>query len=699
MWPLIKRHLAWEKRNFDADGDGLYDAYAAIWASDALQYSGGGVTHTSAYNYRANKTAAMLAMLIGEDGSSYLKESDKILKAINENLWLPDRGWYAEYKDLLGKKLVHPYAGLWTIYHAIDSRITDDFQAYQALRYVDTEIPHIPVRATGLMDSSMYLLSTSNWQPYTWSINNVALAENLHTALAYWQGGRNEEAYNLWRSTLIESMYLSASPGGFQQLSFYDAIRGELYRDFADGLGMVARTLVEGLFGVQPDALHDTLFIRPGLPREWGHASLEVPDIQIDFIRGENKEEYKIKQSFRKLLHLKLQVNAWKDSVSSVTVNGNPVKWYTAKTVGKPTLIISAPAAKEYNIIIQWKGKPISPALHGDVVNLGDSLRMLMHNMKGFAIHDPQGSVYSVDVQKEMNGNPTKKDGSLWSLTLNPANPGGKTFFLSAKQGDFEWYEPISFTIPSLPIPDTTLLDYTYEKVTLNKYFNDKVSNIFKQQYLSPRPTSPTLQLPTQGIGNWCYPLTTANISDSGLRVMAGPKNEIWSLDSVPFTTPSDTLLNNIIYTSQWDNYPDSFTVPLTGRASVIYLLMAGSTNPMQSRITNGMVTVQYADGTKDSLVLRNPDNWWPIEQDYYDDGFAFTTGGHPQRLYFNEGKFARGLTKYSSIRGFSNRAIEGGAGTVLHLPVYNNKTLQSLTVHAIANDVVIGLMAVTLAR
>ena len=57
MWPLLKRHLAWEKKNFDADGDGLYDAYAAIWASDAMQYSGGGVTHSSAYNYRAFKEA------------------------------------------------------------------------------------------------------------------------------------------------------------------------------------------------------------------------------------------------------------------------------------------------------------------------------------------------------------------------------------------------------------------------------------------------------------------------------------------------------------------------------------------------------------------------------------------------------------------------------------------------------------------
>ena len=49
------------KLNYDPDNDGLYDAYACIWASDALYYNSGGVTHSSAYNYRANKTAAQLA--------------------------------------------------------------------------------------------------------------------------------------------------------------------------------------------------------------------------------------------------------------------------------------------------------------------------------------------------------------------------------------------------------------------------------------------------------------------------------------------------------------------------------------------------------------------------------------------------------------------------------------------------------------
>jgi hypothetical protein len=42
---------------------------------------------------------------------------------------------------------------------------------------------------------------------------------------------------------------------------------------------------------------------------------------------------------------------------------------------------------------------------------------------------------------------------------------------------------------------------------------------------------------------------------------------------------------------------------------------------------------------------------------------------------------------------------VPGGAATVLELPLNRDKELKSLTVRALANEVVIGLMAATLAR
>jgi len=651
MWPLLKRHLAWEDRNFDVDCDHLYDAYAAIWASDALQYSGGGVTHSSAYNYKAYQVASELAPLVGEDGEPYRKKAAAILKAINTKLWMPNKGVYAEYKDLLGKQLLHPSPGLWTIYHAIDSKVPDAFQAYQSLQYIKNHIPHIPIRAKGQADTTLYTVSTTNWQPYTWSLNNVSLGETMHTALAFWQGGRSEDAFRLFKGSLVESMYLGGSPGNFQQLSFYDAMRGELYRDFADDIGTTARSLVEGLFGVFVDALRDTIYVTPGFPASWKHASLTTPDFTYLYKQNGKKDELKISLKEPRTKTLSLLLNARMDDVDAVLVNGKKARWaFDSTAIAVPRLRVTETASKDFVVEIYWKGKPL------------------------------QASTAKAETTKK---------------TI--------TSFQRVQQGKAVYWQPVLQDISPVvvtPKKKAAEIKGVYEKVDLSSYFNDEVNNIFKNEYLSPRPKVPTLQLPTQGIGNWAYPLVMPNISDSGLRKRAGAKNEIVISDGVPFVTPSGQKASNILFTSQWDNYPDSVVVPLNGKAAHAFLLMAGSTNPMQSQMVNGEVLVQYKDGTADTLKLKNPENWWPIEQDYFNDGFAFNTLVEvPVRVHLKTGKDHREFRDYTSIKGFTNRAIDGGAATVLEMPLDSSKEIQSLTLKAIANDVVIGLMSLTLVR
>jgi hypothetical protein len=48
---------------------------------------------------------------------------------------------------------------------------------------------------------------------------------------------------------------------------------------------------------------------------------------------------------------------------------------------------------------------------------------------------------------------------------------------------------------------------------------------------------------------------------------------------------------------------------------------------------------------------------------------------------------------------GDTNTAIDGGAATALDMPLHADKVLDHLTLTAIANDVVIGLMSVTLIK
>jgi hypothetical protein len=235
------------------------------------------------------------------------------------------------------------------------------------------------------------------------------------------------------------------------------------------------------------------------------------------------------------------------------------------------------------------------------------------------------------------------------------------------------------------------------ETVDLGAFFNDKVTQIFKNKYLSPRPAVTTLQLPWQGIGDWPHPHENFEVNDSGLRKLAGDKNEILLPKGIRFITPGEKNKNNILFTSQWDNYPKSLTIPLSGKASHVYFLMAGSTNPMQSQLTNGEILVEYVDGTADALALRNPENWWPIDQDYYTDGFAFALQQpRPMRVHLKSGKLVSG--EESKLK-YNGKKIDGGAATVLDMLIDPSKALKSITLKTIANDVVIGLMGISLLR
>ncbi|MBE6281421.1 MAG: DUF4450 domain-containing protein [Bacteroides sp.] len=647
IWPVIQLHLAWEKRNFDPDGDSLYDAYACIWASDALYYNSGAVTHSSAYNYRANRLAALIASKIGEDSTPYQQEADRILKGLNERLWMPEAGHWAEFQDFMGHKRLHKSAGVWTIYHALDSDVATPEQAYQATRYIDEQIPHLPVRvaegtpyADEINSASYATIATTNWLPYSWSINNVAFAEVMHTALAYFQANRPEEGFKLLKSSVLDGMYLGESPGNFGQVSFYDAARGECYRDFGDPIGVASRLFIQGLYGILPDALNNRLLVRPGFPSAWEHASLHTPDIDFDFKQDDKRTHYTLKHRLIAVKEVELHLPAIYTKVASLKVNGKKADWtYVPAAMGRRLIAVKVSAIPDESLAIdiKWNGSKIE-----------------------YAAVEP----FAAEVKSE-----------------------------------------------NLPKPFEHIEASKCETVDMNQVFNAKVTDIFQNEYLSPRSPYTTLQIPKQGIGEWCHPLKTANIDDKGLREKVEGTDVLQTELGISFRTPAEG--RNIAYTSLWDNYPDELSIPLQGKGKSLYLLMAGSTNHMQCHIDNGYVRAYYTDGTYSELPLVNPYNWAPIEQLFFEDGWSYNRnryvpgstplpldyGSSPlYRLQLKTGRVSNRLAEEIGFPGVT-RELDGGAGILLELPVDSSKELSHLTVEAVSNEVVIGLMGVTIQR
>jgi hypothetical protein len=682
MWPVITRHLAWEKRCFDADDDGLYDAYCCIWASDAVQYSGGAATHSTAYNYRANKMAGRLAAMLGKDGSMYENEAAKILAGMHRALWMPENGWFAEYKDAMGEKRLHPAAAIWTIYHTIDSDVTTPQQTWQMLRYVDTEIPHLPVEGEGV-PGGLEVVATSNWMPYTWSVNNVAMSEVAHMALAYWQGGRCREAFKLWKGIVLDIMYMSSCPGSFGQLSWLDAYRGELYSDFSDVVGICSRALVEGLFGIVPDALAGELLVRPGMPAEWDHASFETPEVSFSYRRNGDCETFSIRQSFTKPTKLRFRCRARKDGIESVSIDGKPATWKLVDdAVGSPVIEITCDMSPQWEVVVKWHGRSIASETGECQVNYGQLWAPSFDNVSVLTVDDPQSVLADV---------------AIAASTISGkivGSPGHRTLFARLKQGQMLWWQPVYLNVlaAQASAADKPTESLQMSTVDISDYFNDNVCQIFQNSYLSPRPQTVTLQLPKNGVGNWCKFDIHPEIDDSGLRAAAAGKGWVSGPSGIPFAIPEKG--KNIVYTSLWNNYPDSVAISLGGKATHVHLMLTGSTNAMQSRFLNGDIVVRYTDGSQSLLELRNPETWWPIQEDYLVDDYAFRIDGElPWRLSLKTGEF------YKPEKGQGGRQIPGGCATVLKMRLDETRELQSLTLRTRACDVVIGLMSLTLQR
>jgi hypothetical protein len=445
MWPVLERHHAWERRLFrrpygtGPDTFPLYEAYACIWASDDLQYHGGGVTHASAYNLWHNRMTARVARRIGKDAAPAEQEAEQIGKAMRRELWLADRGWFAEWRDLLGRKAAHGDAALWTFYHTLDSEAADPFEAWQMARFVETHIPHIAVRGPGVPRENLYTLPTTRWMPYTWSTNNVVMAESAHTALAFWQAGRADAAFGLWKGCLLDSMFLGLCPGNAGMTTFFDHARGEAQRDFADAVGTNSRALVEGLFGVHPDALSGDLRLAPGFPEAWDHARLRHPDLTFSFRRAGLADTYAIESRFPRPMTVRLCVPAPRDRVRSVIVNGRPGDWRALPdAVGRPTIEVTVPPAAgsaTVAVTITWEGRV--PAVRGDapVAAAGAPLKIEVGAARLDSIADPQGALGTLHIS-----------GHAFEGTALGTH-GHRTVFAHVRQGAMTWWLPVPFEI------------------------------------------------------------------------------------------------------------------------------------------------------------------------------------------------------------------------------------------------------------
>jgi len=679
IWPALQRHLAWEQRLFRreftaANGEKLplYEAYAAIWASDNLQYSGGGTAHGSAYNLFAHRAAAQIARLLHEDPAPYEAEAALIDRAMQQLLWLPRQGALAEAKDLLGPQTVYNNPALWTVYHSIDSEAVDPRQAWQMAAERLHTLRHVPVHGEGVPPGEWFMLSCSDWLPYQWSLNLLLLAENAHMALAMWQAGMAEEAGTLLKSNLMDSLCRGLCPGDFHMTSMLDVHRQEAQRDFGDPIGITSRALLEGLFGVQPDLLTGRITLRPGFPAEWENASLTHKDFDFAWKRDGMAETYTFTSRLPQTVPILLRVRARTTQLPTLAGAEDAHVAFDASAVGSPMIVVTLPAVASFHLTLQWRGE--APAAVPAVRSYRPQVALELPRSVTLAhIDDPQ----------------------VCLAEGRAAEDGVHTVFARMQQGECRWSLPITFRVEPdapkfLPVPQAQG-GSQLEPVALQ--LGGQLTEIFTRGYTEPRSPFCSLAIPDTLLGGWANIGAPILIDDAGLRAAHGL---LHTAIGVPFRTPAGSE-PNCAFLSYFK--PDSTTLkaPLAGRAAGLYLLITGTTLPQCSHMDHATVIVRYSDDGTAELALRNPETWWPIEQDYLLDDYLFINKAPlPPRVDLSSGQ-----TRILDAVAFQGRerSVKGGAATIMHLPLDPARALRSLEIRVELYGIVVAVLAATLQR
>jgi hypothetical protein len=414
-------------------------------------------------------------------------------------------------------------------------------------------------------------------------------------ALGYFLGGQGDDGWQMLRGTMLQSMYGDLEPkkGFSQESGAFNRVNiispGGLSQpncgiDFNDIASSFARALVEGLFGYRPDYPNKVVRIEPSFPSAWDRASIKTPAFSL---RLEN-QTYALSLAQPAVVKFGLPIRAKK--VRSVLVNGQPAKFTIEPWAGYGMLRLTVPPTTQVVVKLILEGE--SPDL-------------------------------AIKSEEKSEGTP------------------GHHLVLDQIAGDVPRYQLTKVHVPEAHEP-SLLRDApaaaTWKPIDMTAQLNGDIRTIFQHRYDSPRPETCSMRIGYDGWSAWTFrhwgiktpivSMENALPSDSAVfntSLIQG--DHLVTPQHAHFMKPQP--LKNIAFTSLWDKWPDTVTVPVGAKGESVWLLVCGTTNPMQGKISNAVIRFHYQDGVEEELNLVPPRNFWSmcgfgrVDYNYERDGFA----------------------------------------------------------------------------
>jgi hypothetical protein len=671
----LELHLQWVRDCFDPDGDGVYESYINLWGSDSQWYNGGGTAEETSYAYRGHLAARDMARSEGDQEAVkyHTMMLEKIKKGFFSKLWITQKGYPGSYREQGGHERLHENPWLYSIFLPVDAGLTTRQQSIESVYYTESALQNDRMPAGGRK------VWTSNWVPSIWSVRELWPGDNYHLALSYFQAGLPDDGYDIMRGTYMYSGFDHLSPGNL------GGMQGGI--DFGDCVHTFTRALVSGLFGYRPDYPNEKVVIAPQFPTTWDHASIELPDVKIAFRARDNKSSYSIE--LNRIADLEILLPVQCEEIKNVSVNGMKVKWTLIPDAGRSLLKIQLAGTAKAEISVET----INPLpYYGPAYfegNSGETLKIATENARIISVEDPQGVFRE---QKTENGEVTG---------IIKASKGYHTLILQTVSGKTPQMRIIRIKVndPSGDAHNEARTEEkvpagaTWDPVDIHSSFNADVTTIYKQKYLSPRPNTVSLRLGSDGYSPWTFThwkSVPPVIKTDYVTRMLDQREQLVTPQGVPFFWAMGD--RNVSFTSMWDNYPAKMDFPVNKTGNAIYFLVCGSTNVMQCQIANAVIRLNYADGQTDSLELVPPVNYWNLST------IEAHAGGPGQASASDYNSKANSFCMPARLPETVNLG-ENCRAMLLNLKMRNGVELKSITLETLSQEVVVGIMGISIRK
>jgi len=360
-WPMVKKGLNWLESK-DLDNNGYPDGHGMM----EIQGMDAEMIDVIAYTQEAYAAAAQIALFLGEPllYQDFQKKAEILQKKINTEWWVDHENSFADFRasrkkasSLLDAAIVRadtlnkPWS-VKDLQAAKDALNTGNSNTLEPYAFYHNWVVNTPLE-TGAADSSKALLAlrtakrfTNPYGVYVTGIDRKKAAQDLAAfaalkakedfnytgavmtlptgvqAIAACQYGQMDDALDYLQRMARSFSY--AAPGSMYEVSPDYGMLVQAWNIYA-----LAKPIVGFFFGIQPEAQHQRINLRPQLPSDWQNASISQLPIGDNLLSMEIQgNRYKIKQ--RKDWELRFYVPK---GTQSVQLNGVIVAINTAYIV------------------------------------------------------------------------------------------------------------------------------------------------------------------------------------------------------------------------------------------------------------------------------------------------------------------------------------------------------------------------------